>query len=318
MEARRFGRSLLGLVACAALLIGGHAPAHAELSVVTTTTDLASLTEQLGGERVDQVRSLTRPLEDPHYLNATPRMIVQITQADLFVENGMDLEVGWLPAVLRQTRNRDVRPGGDGYVDASRGIEAIQVPDEPLGQLRRLGDVHPQGNPHFTLEPVTAIRAARNVAAGLARVDPDYAEKFAEKFEAYRERAHEVLQAYQQRFEAVGDVRVIIYHKHFDYMFEQLGIEVVASIEPRPGIEPSARHIANLIRDHSPENVDLVVMEPWHNERVARQVADAIGVPLQELCPAVGSCDDTGTIIDLFRTNAERILAHFEEDDDVD
>ena len=235
-------------------------------------------------------------------------MIVQITHADLFVKNGMDLEVGWLPAVIRQTRNRTVRPGGDGHVDASEGIEPIQVPDIPLGDLRRLGDVHPQGNPHFTLEPVTAIPAAQSIARALARVDSDYADLFRENLAKFSEEAHEVLDEYQKRFDEVGTVRVIIYHKHFDYMLERIGLVVADSIEPLPGLAPSARHVAELIRRHSPETVSMVIMEPWHDQRVGRQVADGVGVPLLVLCPTVGSCEGAEDLICLFETNARKLL----------
>ncbi len=189
---RNIQQKLATALAFLLLALPPLAAAEAALRVVATTTDLASLPEEIGGERIAEVHSLSRPLEDPHYLNATPGMVVRTSRADLFVMNGMDLEIGWIPAVLRQTRNHAVRPGGSGFVDASSGVRAIQVPDVSPGDLRALGDVHPQGNPHFTLEPVQSITAARNIAEGFRRVDPEFDEVYQYNLKRYEERVRDV------------------------------------------------------------------------------------------------------------------------------
>ncbi|MCC5844828.1 MAG: zinc ABC transporter substrate-binding protein [Verrucomicrobia bacterium] len=290
----------------AALLISlGLIPsASARLRVTTTTTDLAALAETVGGDRVD-VFSLSRPLQDAHYLDATPGMIVRISRSDLFIENGFDLEMGWVPEVLRETRNRNVRSGGPGHVNASNGIQAIQVPERIH---RDMGDVHPSGNPHYTLDPIIAQQAARNIADGLIRVDPRHADTYRANLEAFIARSDEVVNEWVARFEPHAGSRLIIYHKHFDYMFERLGLGIADSIEPLPGLAPSARHVAGLIARHTPDTVRMVVMEPWHDQRVGRQVADGIGVPLLILCPTVGSCEGAGDLIGLFETNARKLL----------
>lgn len=287
------------------LALGLFPAAHArQLRVTTTTTDLAALARTIGGDKVD-VFSLSRPLQDAHYLDATPGMIVRINRSDLFIENGFDLEMGWVPEVLRETRNRNVRPGGPGHVNASHGIQAIQIPERIH---RDMGDVHPSGNPHYTLDPVIAQQAARNIANGLIRVDPDNAEFYRTNLDSFIERSEKVVNTWVEKFKPHAGSRIIIYHKHFDYMLERLGIEVADSIEPLPGLAPSARHVAGLIRQHSSETVQVVVMEPWHDQRVGRQVADGIGVPLLVLCPTVGSCEGADDIIGLFETNAGKLL----------
>lgn len=301
MNIRRIGFALL------ALLMGvAFAPeAVARLRVTTTTTDLAALAEAIGGEHVD-VHSLSRPLQDAHYLDATPGMVVRISRSDLFIENGFELEMGWVPEVIRETRNRRVRPGGPGHVDASAGIQAIQVPDRIM---RDMGDVHPSGNPHYTLEPVIAQQAARNIADGLIRVAPQHADDFRANLQAYIDQSTEVVERWQAKFEPHAGAQVIIYHKHFDYMLKSLGLDIVAAMEPLPGLAPSARHIANLIAQYrDADTVRAVIMEPWHDQRVGRQVADAIGVPLLILCPTVGSCAGADDIISLFEANAGMIL----------
>ncbi len=278
-------------------------PSWARVRVTTTTTDLASLVEMIGGDRVD-VTSLSRPLQDAHYLDATPGMIMRISRSDLFVENGLELELGWVPEVLRETRNRKVRRGGEGHVDASRGIQAIQIPEVIT---RDMGDVHPSGNPHYTLEPVRSQQAARNITDGLIRVDGGNRELYLANLQAYIERSDALVQEWVERFAPYEEVGVLIYHKHFDYMLKKLGLDIVDAIEPLPGLAPSAGHVARLISSHTPQTARLVVMEPWHDQRVGRQVADGIGVPLLVLCPTVGSCDGAECILTLFETNARRI-----------
>lgn len=295
------------LMAALALSLGwGAVPsASARLRVTTTTTDLAALAETIGGEKVS-VHSLSRPLQDAHYLDATPGMIVRIGRSDLFIENGFELEMGWVPEVLRETRNRRVRPGGPGHVDASAGIQAIQVPERVM---RDMGDVHPSGNPHYTLEPVLAQQAARNIANGLIRVAPQHADYFRANLDAYIEKSDTVVSSWLEKFEPHAGAQVIIYHKHFDYMLKKLGLDIVAAIEPLPGLAPSARHIAGLIAQYANNDaVKMVIMEPWHDQRVGRQVADAIGVPLLVLCPTVGSCEGAKDVISLFEVNARKIL----------
>ncbi|MCC5848168.1 MAG: zinc ABC transporter substrate-binding protein [Verrucomicrobia bacterium] len=278
--------------------------ARAQLRVTTTTTDLAALVREIGGEHVEVV-SLSRPLQDAHYLDATPGMVVRIGRSDLFVENGFELEMGWVPEVIRETRNRSVRPGGDGHVDASHGIQAIQIPERTH---RDMGDVHPSGNPHYTLEPVVAQQAARNIAAGLIRVDEKNADTYKSNLDAYIARSDEVVAKWKEKFAPHANTGVIIYHKHFDYMLKSLGLNIVDAVEPLPGIAPSARHVAQLISTYDTDSVRMVIIEPWHDLRVGKQVADAIGVPLLVLCPTVGSCDGTDDVIALFETNARKIL----------
>ncbi len=278
--------------------------AFAKVRVTTTTTDLASLVSTVGGDLVD-VTSLSRPIQDAHYLDATPGMIMRISRSDLFVENGFELEVGWVPEVLRETRNRKVRPGGEGYVNASVSIQAIQIPESIS---RDQGDVHPSGNPHYTLDPVLSQQAARNIAAGLIRVDGSNRETYQKNLERYIEQSNEIAQKWVQKFEPYRGAGIIIYHKHFDYLLKKLGVEVIDAIEPLPGLAPSAGHVARLISNYDSESVKAVIMEPWHDQRVGRQVAQGIGVDLVVGCPTVGSCDGADCIVSLFETNAGIIL----------
>ena len=290
------------------LSLSAVSPALAQLRVVTTTTDLASLVEFIGGEKVE-VTSITRPLQDAHYLDATPGMVVRVGRADMFVENGMELEAGWVPEVMRQTRNRTVRPGGNGYVDASKGITPIQVPERIH---RDMGDVHPSGNPHYTLEPVTSIAAAGNIADGLIRIDSENTDYYLDNLARYEEKSRGLIEEWKEKFAPHEGAGVIVYHKHFDYMLEALGLEVVDAIEPLPGLAPTARHVAGLLSDYSSDVVKVVIMEPWHDDRLPERVAEGIGVELVKPAPAVGAYDDTADIFSLFESNARMILEAIE------
>ncbi len=294
---------IIMFIVAAVMVFNSFSSADAKLRVTTTTTDLAALAEAIGQDLVEVI-SLSRPLQDAHYLDATPGMVVRISRSDLFIENGFELEMGWIPEVLRETRNRNVRRGGIGHVDASSGIQAIQIPERIH---RDMGDVHPSGNPHYTLEPVISQKGARNIANGLIRIDSGNAHIYQANLENYIEKSSRVVEMWQNKLAPFAGAGVIIYHKHFDYMLEKLDLNLVDAIEPLPGIAPSAGHVAKLISVYDPSMVSFVIMEPWHDERVGRQVASGIGVPLVIGCPSVGSCDGADCIISLFETNAEKI-----------
>jgi len=271
--------------------------------VTTTTTDLAAIATSIGGDRV-AVRALARPHLDPHFLDATPGMVVRISRSDLLIENGVELEIGWLPEVLQQTRNRDLRRGGPGHVDASIHIDRIQIPEVIT---RDQGDVHPSGNPHYTLEPLVAVGAARAIVEGLIRVDPEGEDLYRERLEVFESRAAALVEDWRERFAPFSGSGVIVYHRHFDYMLKSLGLEIVDTIEPLPGLAPSARHLASLITRRSDGSARLVLMEPWQDRRVAGRLAEALSIPLVIGCPAVGVCPETEDIFSLFEANARKI-----------
>lgn len=283
--------------------------ADAPLRVTTATTDLAALVRTIGGDRVE-VHSLVRPLQDPHYLDATPGMVVRLSRSDLVVENGVELEIGWLPEVLSQTRNRSVRPGGRGHLDASQNVDLIQVPDRGF---RDQGDVHPSGNPHYTLDLTAVLPAAESVARALIRLDGANREIYQANLRAFRESAEATVNRWREKFEPFQGEGIIVYHRHFDYLTKNLGLEIVDTIEPLPGLAPSARHVADLMDSWDAESVRLVLIEPWHDPRVAQRVADHLGVPLVVGCPAVDACDDTEDLISLFEANAAKLLQALEK-----
>lgn len=282
------------------------APAAAKVRVVTTTTDLAAIVREVGGDLVE-VEALCRGGQDPHRVTATPGMVVALSQARLFVVNGLELEVGWVPELVRSARNDSIRVGGAGYVDASHRVSVLEIPAGPID--RSMGEIHALGNPHYTLDPIRVKRAAWNVANGLRRVDPANAAAYDRRLVEFYARADAAVARARDRMAPYQGARVIAYHQKYEYLLERIGLAKVGAIEPKPGIPPSAAHIARLAAAHRGGDVRLILLDPWYDRRVADRLAAEIGARVVVPCPAVGGCDGAEGILDLFERNVESIVA---------
>jgi ABC-type Zn uptake system ZnuABC Zn-binding protein ZnuA len=207
-----------------------------------------------------------------------PSYIVALNRADLLIETGMDLEIGWLPALVRQTRNGQIRLGGAGRVVASKGIRPLEV---PVGRVdRSMGDIHPEGNPHYLVDPERAVIAARNIARGMSAVAPEHREQFAANAAAFERRVGKKMAELRQRCARCRGCKVLTFHQSWSYFAERFGLEVVNTIEPKPGISPSPAHIARLIDQVKHENVKLVLAEPWHRRSIPRALLEETGARL--------------------------------------
>lgn len=294
----------MSLALFALLILTPLSVAAEPIRVVATTPDLASLVERIGGEPVE-VTALTSPNRDPHYFNARPSMVVRMNRADLFVKNGLQLEVGWLPELMRQTNNRSIQSGGSAHVEASRKVSRLEVPEEPVDRSR--GHVHPNGNPHYTLDPVQARFAAWNITEGLETVDPEHEETYNQRLQSFYEEAQTLAREESERFEDLPRKGVIVYHQQWEYLLDRLGLEKIDEIEPKPGVPPSASHVASLVREYRDGDVGAVLVAPWNKRDVAREVAEGLDVPLVEPCPQVRSCEGTDDVLSLFRENSDRL-----------
>lgn len=280
-------------------------PSAAKVKVVTTLPDLASLARDVGGDLVT-VDALVQPGVDPHHVSATPTMVVRISQADLFVVNGLELEVGYVPALLEASRNQNVRQGAPGFVDASARVPVIEVPTGPID--RAMGDVHPDGNPHYLLDPVCAKWAAWNIANGLIRIDPSHADAYKARLKDLYARLDAALARARESIKPYRGSGVIVYHKHYNYLLNRLGLKEAASIEPKPGVPPSAAHLAGIIASQKGKGVRVVLVEPWNDHRVAQQVASAIGASVVTPAVAVGSDPTATDVVAMFEHNVALLL----------
>jgi ABC-type Zn uptake system ZnuABC Zn-binding protein ZnuA len=275
---------------CAALLASA-APtaAHARTRVLATFPDLAALARAIGGDQID-VDCIGKPNEDPHFVQAKPSFIVTLNRADLLVENGLDLEIGWLPALLDQTRNGRIRRGADGNVLAAQGVPLLEVPTAPV--TRAMGDIHPGGNPHFSIDPERGKIIARNIYDGLVRVAPDGEGVFRANLDALLRRIDAATAECQRRMAPYRGTKVVTYHRSLNYFCRRFGLDVVDTVEPKPGIPPSPAHITDLLAQMQRQNVKLILMEPWHERRTPDLLARQTGAQVVELPAQVGGAAD--------------------------
>ena len=285
------GRLLPALVVA---VLGCPAMARAaELKVVATTTDLAAVARAVGGDDVD-VTALARPTEDPHFVDAKPSFIRIVNQADVLIEGGASLEAGWLPPILDSARNARISLGSAGRVVAAQGIPLLEVPT----QLdRSMGDVHPQGNPHFMLDPVAAKTVAQSITTSFCAVDNARCAHYQAGLDRFRTAIDAKLRDWQATLTPFKGAKVVTYHKDFEYFFQRFGLDVLDTLEPKPGIPPSPTHLTTLIPKMKAEHAQLIVIEPYRERNNPDFVAENTGAHVLVL-PAMpeGKADYIGLI----------------------
>ncbi len=275
--------------------------ANAQFRVVTSTEDLASITREVGGDRVDVV-ALARGYQDPHFVDPKPSFILAVNRADLYIAVGRDLELGWLPPLLTSSRNARVQPGASGYLDASRNVRILEIPTVQI--TRAMGDVHPLGNPHYWLDPGNGrliAQAIRDRLSEIAAADTAY---FAERYDDFDKR----LAAAEERWDATmapyKGAELVTYHRSWPNFMERFGLEVIGYVEPRPGIPPSPLHIIELIGEMKSGGVRLIVVEPYFSLRTPQAIANQVeGGEVLVLAPSVGGVDEATDYIQLFDYN---------------
>jgi ABC-type Zn uptake system ZnuABC Zn-binding protein ZnuA len=283
--------ALLALLVCALARAGG-----AEVFVVTTTEDLAAIAREVGGDRV-RAESIARGTEDPHFVAAKPSYMLKLRDADLFVQVGLELEIGWAPQLLEGSRNRRIQPGSPGYVDASQGVPPLEV---PIAATRAAGDVHPFGNPHYWLDPENGIAIARSILDGLVRVDGAGAQVYEASFRSFEERLRARLAGWQEALRPLAGTPVVSYHRAWVYFERRFGIRFVAELEPKPGIPPSPRHLAELTELIEAGGARALVHGPYYNAKSMQELGRRTGLPVIALPLGVGGAPGVATYFDLF------------------
>lgn len=275
-----------------------QAVAGEKLSVITTTQDLASIATEVGGDRV-RVESLSKGYQDPHFVDGKPSYLVKLRSADLFVEVGRDLEIGWVPGLLNSGRNPRILPGASGFVDASVGVEVLEL-GARVG--REQGDVHPLGNPHYWLNPENGLVIAANIRDGLTRIAPADQAYFQERYSNFEKRLRESLVEWKRASQSIGlaGSRVVTYHRSWPYLARAFGFEVMDYVEPMPGVPPSPRHIQKLTTSIKEQKVRLLIVEPYFDPKLATQMARNSGAVLVILPPSVGAIPEVPNYFKLF------------------
>jgi zinc/manganese transport system substrate-binding protein len=276
-------RFFLTLVALSVLLATG---AQAKkLNVVTSTQDLAALTMEVGGDKVD-VTPMGKGYQDSHFVEPKPSFLLQLRRADLLISVGLELEIGWLPPLITQSGNPHIQVGANGYLDASQFAEILE---KPTGQVSRaMGDVHPLGNPHYWLDPDNGRRVAKGIAAKLAELDPADAAYFQQRFQDFDKRLTAAEKNWDAQMAPYRGRKAVSYHKSFPNFAKHFGIDIVGYVEPRPGIPPTPSHTIELIGQMKRDNVKVELIEPYFDLKTPNSIASATGAQVVVLLPSVG------------------------------
>jgi zinc/manganese transport system substrate-binding protein len=244
-------------------------PPPAKLNVVATTPDLGALARAIGGDQVD-VKVLAKPTEDPHFVDPKPSHIVTLNRADVLVEGGAELELGWLPPLMESARNSKIQPGTPGRIVASQGIEMLEI---PVNFDRSKGDIHSLGNPHFLIDPVRAKQVAAHIAEQLSKVQPASADVFNNNLKSFDAALDAKYAQWQKALEPFKGSKIVTYHKDFVYLAERFNLSVLETLEPKPGIAPSPAHLAQVISAMRNEKARVILVQPYQNRKTAETVA---------------------------------------------
>jgi zinc/manganese transport system substrate-binding protein len=297
----------LGVGTCLALLV---CAAHAKLNVVATLPDFGSIAQDIGGDQV-KVTSIARGTEDPHFVDAKPSYIRVLNQADVLIEGGADLEVGWLPPLVNSARNAKILAEAPGHVVLSHRVALLEV---PMGQVdRSMGDVHPFGNPHYWLDPFNGRIIAETLAERFSQLDPPNAAVYAANLKEFDKRLDRKMEDWTKLLEPYRGTKVVTYHKSYEYFLARFGLSLAGTVEPKPGVEPSPSYINGLIPRAKEAKVRLVLIEPFRARKTPAYVADAAGATLLVLPQSVGGNEKVKDYIGLIDYDVAQIAAALKE-----
>jgi zinc/manganese transport system substrate-binding protein len=298
-------KSIFSVLALIATLAAAPSVAHAKLNVVATLPDFGSIAEAIGGDKV-KITNLTKGTEDPHFVDARPSFITILNKADVLLDGGLELEIGWLPPLINAARNPKILSDGSGRINLSRGVHVLDIPTAPVD--RSMGDVHPFGNPHYWLDPANGKVIAANISAAFSKLDAANAGFYAANLAAFNLRIDQKIAEWSKALEPLRGTKVVTYHKSFDSFLERFELKLVATIEPKPGIEPSPTHINALIPLAKEQQVKFVMVEPNRPRRTPAYVAESIGAKLVVIPQMVGGHAKVKDYFGLFDYAVAQIL----------
>lgn len=294
-------KKLLYLFAAGLLLAASSA--QAALNVLACEPEWASLVQHLGGDRV-RVTSATHARQDPHHIEARPSLIAQARRAQLLVCTGAELEAGWLPLLQRESGNPAIQNGQPGYVEVARHVELI---DKPRPGQRLEGHVHEGGNPHLHLDPRNLQKIGEVLSQRLAQLDPDNAAHYRSQGQAFQTQLREAITRWERDAAPLRGLPVVVQHGSLAYLVRWLGLAVVADLEPKPGIEPSAAHLSSLVQRLKSQPARLILRTPYQSSRPSQWLADRSGITALELPYTVGGSSAAKDLFSLFDDSLSRL-----------
>ncbi len=303
---------VIALIAAFALLSAIcplSASAAGRLQIMTATTDLAALAQEIGGDRVE-VESVARGYQDPHFVEAKPSFLLKLRHADLLIVVGLELEIGWLPPLISQSTNPKIQVGAPGYFDASRFAKILEIPTGVV--TRAEGDVHPLGNPHYWLDPENGLRIAKGIQNKLSEMRPGDAAYFAERYNSFEQRIKQAHEKWLAEMKPYSGRKVVTYHRSWPNFAEHFGLNVVGYVEPRPGIPPSPQHTVELIGLMKRDGVKVILVEPYFDLKTPNAIARDTGAKVVVLMPSVGGEKEITDYFKLFDYDIAKLKQAFD------
>jgi zinc/manganese transport system substrate-binding protein len=286
---------------------GAATSLSAQIKVVATTPDFAALAREIGGNLVS-VTALAKPTEDPHFVDAKPSHIVTLNRADALIEGGAELELGWLPPLLENSRNSKISAGARGRIVGSEGIRLSEI---PTSFDRSKGDVHSLGNPHYLMDPLNVKVVAKHIAEHFAQIDPKNAGAYRSNLARFNSRLDSKLISWQSQLAPYRGAKIVTYHKDFGYFAQRFGLQVVEHLEPKPGIAPSPAHLAGVIGSMRRGNVKVILVQPFQNRKTAETVARQTGAVVLDVSQQPGARNGTSSYFSLMDSIISTLASTF-------
>jgi zinc/manganese transport system substrate-binding protein len=278
-------------------LVATSVTAQNKLNVIATTEDLASIAREVGGDRIT-VESLARGYQDPHFVEAKPSFILKLQKADLLVVVGRELEIGWLPPLIQQSRNGKIQPGAQGYLDASLTAQILEIPSGNI--TRAEGDVHPFGNPHYWTDPENGKRIAKGISDKFMQLRPNDRAVFEQRLADFTSRLDVAEKRWLAMMAPYKGTKVVTYHRSFPNFAERFGLNIVDYVEPRPGIPPTPQHTLDLINEMKQQNIKLIMVEPYFDLKTPNAIGRDTGAEVVVMPPSVGGVKEVTDYFQLF------------------
>ncbi|HEV2854403.1 MAG TPA: metal ABC transporter substrate-binding protein [Thermoanaerobaculia bacterium] len=299
-------KRIFSVVLAFAALASFSSAAEAKLRVVTSLQDLSSIAQAIGGDRVETF-ALAKGYQDPHFVDAKPSFVLQLSRADLLIVAGLELEIGYLPPMIDQSRNSKIHPGNPGYLDASVGCNILQ---RPAGQVTRaMGDVHPYGNPHYWTDPGNGRVVARAIAGRLSQLDAAGAATYQKNLAAFEQRLTQKQAEWGARMAPYAGTKIVTFHDSWPNFAKAFKLNIVGHVEPKPGIPPSPTHTLETINLIQSQKVPVILVEPYFDRKTPDYIAGKTGAAVVVFYPSVGGTPAIKDYFSLFDADIDAFVA---------
>ncbi len=280
--------------------------AIAGFRVVCSTEDIAAITREIGGDEVD-IEMLARGYNDYLFMMSKPSLMVRLSRADMLIYQGMELEIGWLPLLIQGARNPKIFIGQPGLLNTSLAIDPIEIPIE---LDRSMGDIHPFGNPHFQLDPINGIKVAKLITERLSQLLPESSQVFKKNLKVFSDKINIRLKNWENRMKRFKGLKVVAYHRIWSYFFRRFGLEYGGTIEIKPGLPPTAKHLERLVDNMKQNDIQLVIQANFYEDRSSKFIKEQTGAKVLILPASVGGVEEVESFFDLF----EYLVSTFEKE----